>query len=490
MGMDSSQPGEYGSIVMVTPADVIGARLGHVVAPAGCGKTQLIADSLSTPQNLPALVLTHTTAGVAALRNRLKSAGIPSSQYRLNTIAGWSLSMIAMFPERAGFFQDPLAPPAYGEVQAAIGRLCESGDILNELRATYQRLMVDEYQDCSDSQHRIVLGLAQALPTVVFGDPMQAVFGFIPHDPLPNWAGVVARDYPQIGALVTPWRWNNAGAPALGQWLLTARTSLMAGNSVDLRSCPAHVHWVQLTGIPQTDITAQVAAQYQILRNNPGESLLIIGDSIQVSTRHQYAKRAIGVSVVEPVDFRDIIQSANNMSGTAGDALLDHCIAFLIGVMTNVTGDALKTRMQIILAGRHRTPATPQETAAITLSQDGGYREAVAFLKTMESDPHRRVYRWSAFNLMLQALDLAASGSVELNEAIAQLREKRRHAGRSIPDKAVGSTLLLKGLEADHVLLLDADTPGNSRMTKEHLYVALSRGAKSVTVFSRNPILP
>jgi DNA helicase-2/ATP-dependent DNA helicase PcrA len=108
----------------------------------------------------------------------------------------------------------------------------------------------------------------------------------------------------------------------------------------------------------------------------------------------------------------------------------------------------------------------------------------------MESDPNRRVYRWSAFNLMLQALDFAASGSVELNEAIAQLREKRRHAGRTIPDKAVGSTLLLKGLEADHVLLLDADTPGNSRMTKEHLYVALSRGAKSVTVFSRNPILP
>ena len=71
-----------------------------------------------------------------------------------------------------------------------------------------------------------------------------------------------------------------------------------------------------------------------------------------------------------------------------------------------------------------------------------------------------------------------AGGSIEMDEAAAQLREKRRHAGRSIPNKAVGSTLLLKGLEADHVLLLDADNQGNSRMTKEHLYVALSRGRR------------
>jgi hypothetical protein len=36
---------------------------------------------------------------------------------------------------------------------------------------------------------------------------------------------------------------------------------------------------------------------------------------------------------------------------------------------------------------------------------------------------------------------------------------------------------------------LDADRPGNV-MSRQHLYVALSRGARSVHVFSRNPILP
>jgi len=475
---------------MVTTADVIAAPIGHVIAPAGCGKTQLIADSLAPVSDRPVLVLTHTTSGVAALRNRLKSAGIPSAHYRLSTIAGWALSMISMFPERAGYYQNPLAPPAYSVVQAAIGRLCASTDINAELQATYQRVMVDEYQDCSRTQHQIIFGLAQALPTVVLGDPMQAIFGFNANDPLPDWNTTVAAAYPLLGELTTPWRWNNAGAPALGQWLLEARAALISGQPVDLRTCPAHIHWQQITGVSQTDLNAQVAAQYAILRANPRESLLIVGDPIQSVSRHNYAKRAIGVSVVEPVDYRDIIGSIEAMAGTSGHALLQHCISFLITVMTNVYGDRLQTRIQSIIAGRNRTAATPSEVAAIALHNNGQYREAIAFLQAMEADTDRRVYRWSAYNLMLEALDMAASGSAELSEAAAQLREKRRHAGRSIPNKAVGSTLLLKGLEADHVLLLDADNPGRSRMSKEHLYVALSRGAKSVTVFSRNPVLP
>jgi DNA helicase-2/ATP-dependent DNA helicase PcrA len=42
---------------------------GLVIAPAGCGKTQLITDALARHGgSKPILVLTHTNAGVAALR--------------------------------------------------------------------------------------------------------------------------------------------------------------------------------------------------------------------------------------------------------------------------------------------------------------------------------------------------------------------------------------------------------------------------------------
>ena len=52
--------------------DLLEIECGSVTAPAGCGKTHLIAETLlrhSGPK--PILVLTHTNAGVAALRGRL-----------------------------------------------------------------------------------------------------------------------------------------------------------------------------------------------------------------------------------------------------------------------------------------------------------------------------------------------------------------------------------------------------------------------------------
>ena len=107
----------------------------------------------------------------------------------------------------------------------------------------------------------------------------------------------------------------------------------------------------------------------------------------------------------------------------------------------------------------------------------------------MRADADRRVYRYSAFNLLLEGLMVATQADKGLVETIAALREQRRHAGRIVPTKAVGSTLLLKGLEAHHAVILDADRPGNA-MSRAHLYVALSRGARSIHVFSRSPVLP
>lgn len=473
---------------MVTVPDILEARRGHIEAPAGCGKTELIAGCVIGEFLKPTLILTHTTAGVAALRQRLRRGNVPPANYRLNTIAGWALSIIAMFPERAGYRHNPLAPPDYTAIQSSVGALCRSGNIAREIEATYGRLLVDEYQDCSISQHAIASGISNAIPTVVFGDPMQAVFGF-GADPLADWNSDVVSAFPRIGNLGTPWRWNNAGANDLGNWLLGVRGLLQQKLSIDLRSCPGRVFWHPLGGDTAAAITEQIKVQYDISREHPNDSILIVGDSKLAETRHSYASRAYGVSVVEPVDFGDVVGSATSMNGRSGTSLLHACIGFLIKVMTNVYGDKLLARLQSIEASRNRTSPTPPEAAAIALIHNGGYAEAVAFMKAMAADGDRRVYRHSAFNIMVDALSSSAATRRDLGETIAALREQHRHAGRVIPTKAVGSTLLLKGLEAQHAIILDADRPGNV-MSRQHLYVALSRGARSVHVFSRNPILP
>jgi DNA helicase-2/ATP-dependent DNA helicase PcrA len=460
-----------------------------VEAPAGCGKTELITECVKVETPKPILVLTHTTAGVAALRQRLRRDNVPSSNYRLNTIAGWALKIVDMFPDRAGHRHDRLAVPDYIAVQSAVGRLCQSGHINRELSATYSRLLVDEYQDCSASQHAIVTGISTAIPTVVFGDPLQAIFGFHANDQLANWNQDVVTAFPLIGRLTTPWRWNNVGARDLGNWLLRARTALLQGQRIDLRTCANWVNWHRIGGNANDLVGSQVALQFDLSRRFPNHRILIIGDSRNAHSRHAYASRSPGVNVVEPVDFRDILGFANQMNEQLGRDLLQTTITFLSTVMTNVRGNNILARVDTIVANRNRTPPTIVESAAISLGQNGGYAEAVAFMNAMREDPNRRIYRGSAFSIMLKALSVSAENGKGLTDNIALIREKSRHAGRTVPMKAVGSTLLLKGLEADHVVILDADQPGNA-MTRENLYVALSRGARSIHIFSRSPVLP
>ena len=64
-------------------------------------------------------------------------------------------------------------------------------------------------------------------------------------------------------------------------------------------------------------------------------------------------------------------------------------------------------------------------------------------------------------------------------EAAVQERERSRLIGRPLAKRTVGSTLLLKGLEADVAVILDP-----AEMDRRHLYVAMTRGAKRLVICS------
>ena len=59
---------------------------GYVVAPAGYGKTHLIAESTARSAGRQ-LILTHTYAGVNALRRKMRILGVGDKFYRIDTIA-------------------------------------------------------------------------------------------------------------------------------------------------------------------------------------------------------------------------------------------------------------------------------------------------------------------------------------------------------------------------------------------------------------------
>ncbi len=465
---------------------ILKATRGLIVAPAGCGKTHLITEVLNIETVKPYLVLTHTTAGVAALKQRLKRLRVPNKNFVVSTIDGWALHIAKMFPSSCNIQSTPQNPRVfYPELRKKVNEYICAGNIAEVINASYTRLLVDEYQDCDVDQHKLICSLSGVLPTVVFGDPMQCIFSF--GGPMPSWEQDVKISFPLIAELNTPWRWNNAGTPELGQWILNCRNALLNGLSINLLSCPAHVNWNELPADSQESIQAQNNAQYRIRNeSNVDDSLLVIGDSKNPRSRHSFASSSRGIDVVEPVDLGDITEIASHMDNLDGNELADKLLISASLMMTGVGRSNISKRIPSILAGRNRTPATNIELA-VKLVIELGNRESIANLLTsLELCTNTRIFRKGAFSALKNTVSLSISDpSKTIKQAAEVIREQRRHQGdRRIPQRAIGSTLLLKGLESDHSLILDAGA-----MTPQNLYVALSRGAKSVTVFSNKNIV-
>jgi DNA helicase-2/ATP-dependent DNA helicase PcrA len=93
-----------------------------------------------------------------------------------------------------------------------------------------------------------------------------------------------------------------------------------------------------------------------------------------------------------------------------------------------------------------------------------------------------RAHRPAVLRACLRALQLCNGPSgMSFREAAVYVREQNRLQGRPLPRRAVGSTLLLKGLEAEVAVILDADA-----LDARNLYVAMTRGSKRVLVCARS----
>jgi len=465
--------------------DLLAIERGSVSAPAGCGKTHLIAQALIRGAGRkPNLMLTHTNAGVAALRARLDRAGVPPSSYRLSTIDGWAIRLIHTFPARSG--HDPqilkLARPGqdYPAIREAAHRLLAGGHLNDVLPATYERLIVDEYQDCQLPQHDIVVAAAESLRTCVLGDPLQAIFDF--SGPVVDWKEHVQAHFPAAGELATPYRWINAGARAFGEWLLEARHKLLAGQPVDLRTAPGgHVSWVPLDG--SDDFKRQLEACRTPPVTKDG-SVLIMGDSRSPPEQWRYASLTPGAVTVESVDMRGLVAFAQGFD-LRRPGSFEHLLEFADSLMSGLGRPAFLARVARHRQGSSPTPPTDAEGAALEFCHAPSYRRAIDLLVELNKQTGVNVHRRTMLTCCLKTLrECQEDVPGALAEAAVRVREEHRLLGRPLPKRAVGSTLLLKGLEAEVAVILDP-----APMNRAHLYVAMTRGSNRLVVCSRTPIL-
>lgn len=462
--------------------------MGAVEAPAGCGKTELIVSALRRHSDAkPVLVLTHTNAGVAALRHRLSRHQVPQDRYRLSTIDGWALRVLKTFPARSGISPAHLdledAKQDYPAIKVAIARLLVGHHIDDVLSANYSRVIVDEYQDCDHDQHAVVCHLSTILPTVVLGDPMQEIFNWRGHHP--DWDDDVVGNFPLVAELTRPWRWENAGAYELGAWLLEARRTLKVGRQIDLRTAPSDVSWVQLDGV--TDHEKQRLA---CLTQSPraGGEVLIMAGGVQKDLQRKLAKQTPGAVTVEAVDLTEVTDFAREIDLVA-PGNLEVALDFAFAVMTGVDREGIAARAATITAARHRAMPEAHELAAIRYLEVGDASSLIALFDALETAQGARTFRPEILRACIKALR-SSGPDVSFLEAAKRIREQQRILGRLLPTKAVGSPLLLKGLEGDVAVILDAsDFDRNAAKNRKNLYVAMTRGSRKLVVCSPTHLL-
>lgn len=459
---------------------------GYVIAPAGYGKTHLIALAVKEAKHRQ-LILTHTFAGVNSIKTKMVNLDVPASKYQVDTIASWSLRLCLGYPKTSKWAIENPSSSQWNKLYESCRELLAKGFIRHVVRCTYSGLYVDEYQDCSEVQHSLVSALAEFLPCRILGDPLQAIFDF---ETLVDWESSIYPQFECLGELKTPWRWHNAGTHELGNWLKEVRDNLNAGKKINLDGVlPKGVAKIS---VDLNDFTNSKRHNffYKFLDDDATVIAMYAGDSQSKIKTHKLAKTLSGkFCSIEEVEgkvlftFLTKLQSAKTVK--AGFILvLEFAKKCFTGVDKTLTAGTKKSEIA------KQTKATNYPNI---LSAANCYLENPTsinlrnFFHLIKNNSETSTYRRDLLNRFMNVLKIHIDGeALTLLEAAQIYQREFRHSGRPIRHtKLIGTTLLVKGLEYDHAIVLDAGT-----LELKHLYVAMTRGSKSLTIITTKDSLP
>jgi hypothetical protein len=453
------------------------ARRAYVIAAAGCGKTHLIAEAVECTPDHRQLILTHTNAGVDVLRRRLASRGIPDRRAHVETISGFALRYAAAYPRTCQVDVSQPTGAQWRDVQRGATRFLATRAGRAVIADSYGGLYVDEYQDCTRLQHDLIRELAEVVPTRLLGDPMQAIFDFA-GEPLVN-LDELDDGFERLDDLTFPWRWASTH-PQLGEWLLYARRCLLAGRDPDFSGAPARVGRAG-----DADRMVCTPEQVSACKDCGVEGSVVAIRRLQHAA-HETASKLRGVfTSMEEMDCRELFAAANKLDETAGSARALALLGFASKCMTKA-GTYLSSASKILRAGKTPTTrggrAAPAIQALALAASDDSPANLLGALRAMTQLPDVVLYRAELYDEMCRTLRLAQSAPGQSYTDLAWVvRDRTRRHGRAVLGRVVSRTLLVKGLEFDHAIILDF-AELNSAKEK---YVALTRPRQSLTVLLR-----
>jgi AAA domain len=448
------------------------ARSGFVEAPAGCGKTEAIVKTVSGFCDGCQLVLTHTHAGVDALRQRFRTHGVPPAKYHVDTIAGWSWGWVRMYPSNAAY-RGPVDIAEWTDVYSAMCNLLHKNFVRQAILNSYSGVIVDEYQDCTAQMHAVIVSLKRLLPCRVLGDDLQAIFGFR-NEKLIDWSDVRVEFASDLGALETPHRWIKAGNERLGRWLLDSRGDFRTNREPSYRNSP-----VDHRSMSYSDLGKKLIG---IVRGKEGR-ICVIGHKarslpagIETSLVNQKFR------VLEPNDL-SVLQDLMRAICDGEAAKQPKAVMAFFKRVFGALGPDDKQFFQRILSNNRQRVLRSDRRALCEKHTEGVTPrllfDLLAYIGTNPDIPCKLKESVSALQCILEShLETGAGIKTLYADEIA----RRKYHSRSNAHRCIGSTLLVKGLEFDHAVVLRAPDWKVGWGTHKDVYVALTRGAKSTTL--------
>lgn len=447
--------------------ELAASERGLLVGPAGYGKTTTLARAVGLTDGRQ-LVLTHTHAGVRALKRKLAEAGVSQRRATVSTIAAFCRRWTAAFPELSDVPQDP----NYDDLYAGFTRLTHVRQIQGLLSGSYCGLFVDEYQDCSVLQHQAIVALSDLMPTRVVGDPLQSVYRFGGGDGAVDFDEDVRTEFPLLGELEHPWRWD-PHARDLGEQLREVRRRLLQG-------------YDPLTAIDDLEAIRVPGGQpHAALRYQAGQLQAAQGTVLVLrqyaNQAHAAAKGLPGFVSVEELGGKTVREAAETLEAARGPERAAKLLQ-IAGRCTTVISGAFGSQWERLAAGELARGLAPDKLAAIAAlnrvaqSQPGDFTPIGAALAALSAYRDARVYRPDVVDVLRAGAE-RSEDHVGLTQAVDETLRVRARRGRLMPRCSVSRTRLVKGLEFDHVVVRDL-----AHLDVNNAYVALTRGSRSLTV--------
>jgi DNA helicase-2/ATP-dependent DNA helicase PcrA len=479
-----------------------------LIAPAGYGKTHAISECLKLCENHQ-LILTHTHAGIASIKDKLRNSNIPNNRYTVETISGFAQRYCLSF--YVGEIPDQSDKKYHYFMVTKFIELIKRKLIQKILLTSYNGIFIDEYQDCSPEQHEMSMKLSELLFTRIFGDPLQGIFEF-------SGANInFEKDlnhFTKFSDLTTPHRWNKNNRVNLGLEISRLRGALSKKENIDLSEIQCdNFHFFNF---PEKDKFNPSSDYFKYLKhavNNPQkkpelDSLLILyptfevvqnGHKVPQGNVHQREKirklidPAFQVTLLEAIDdkqFYSLAKECDNLISVIPKArkpIKKLSDKILLKLFT-------KTSLEKWITGNRTVDKRNKEEGELSRQlscliseyiqtpQSESLSKIIKFLKYSLNIKPKRL---GLFNTLLNCLKMSKENNVTVEESMKNSRNVLRRVGRKITGKSIGTTLLTKGLEFDTVFILDA----HLYQCPKHFYVAVSRCCKKLIIVSEKEII-